>query len=365
MKKRILSAVLALILVTLSLFLVFPRPKEEEAIYTRYSYMFFGTFDTAITLIGFTRTAEKFDSMTKLAEELFNEYHRQFNQYLPYEGLNNLYYLNRNAADGPVPVPQELFDLISYCKKMQGMTMGTVNIALGSVLSLWHDERENAEVNPDKAKLPDLAALQEAAKHTNMDDVILDEASRTVYYRDPLLKLDVGAIAKGYATELVAKALAGAGMPSYILNAGGNVRTGSVPMDGRKNWGIAVQDPDAEIVSPGSSEVLEVFYLHDMSVVTSGDYQRYFMVDGKRYHHLINPETLMPADFMRSVTIITRDSGYADLLSTAVFLMPYEKGRAFVESLEGVDAFWMLNDGSLHMTEGVAGAARSRGATAE
>ena len=363
MKKRILSAALAIILLVLPFGLLSPGPRAEETAYNKYSFMFFGTFDTAISLIGFAETADEFDRMAKLAEDLFNNYHRQFNQYLPYEGLNNLYTLNQSAAKGPVAVPQVLFDLLSYCKQMQGMTRGTVNIALGSVLSLWHDERENAEENPDKAKLPDPTALKAAAEHTNIDDVILDEAARTVYFRDPLLKLDVGAVAKGYAAELVATALTQAGMQSFIINAGGNVRIGSAPRDGRKGWGIAVQDPDAEIVSPGSSEVMDVFYLSDVSVVTSGDYQRYFTVGGKRYHHLISPDTLMPADYMRSVTIITRDSGYADLLSTAVFLMPFEEGLAFVQSLEGVDAVWVLNDRSIHMTEGAISAAYSQGAT--
>lgn len=362
MRKRLLSFILALALSVLAFGPTLLSPKAEETAYSKYSYMFFGTFDTAISLIGFSKSAEEFDKMAKLTEDLFNGYHRQFNQYLPYEGLNNLYTLNQSAAEGPVAVPRELFDLLSYCKRMQGMTRGTVNIALGSVLSLWHDEREIAEESPDKAKLPDPEALAAAALHTNIDDVILDEAAQTVYYRDPLLKLDVGAVAKGYAAELVAKALVKAGMESFIINAGGNVRTGGAPKDGRKNWGIAVQDPDAEIMSPGSGEVMDVFYLSDASVVTSGDYQRYFMVGDKRYHHLISQKTLMPADYMRSVTIITRDSGYADLLSTAVFLMPFEEGLAFVESLKGVDAFWILNDRSIHMTPGAIGASRLMGA---
>lgn len=363
MKKRILSTVFALVLLLLSFSLLSPGLKSEETVYNRYSYMFFGTFDTAISLIGFSETAEEFDKMAKLAEDLFNQYHREFNQYLPYEGLNNLYTLNHSAAESPVAVSQALFDLLSYCKEMQGMTRGTVNIALGSVLSLWHDERENAEENPDKAKLPDPEALKAAAEHTSIDDVILDDAARTVYFQDPLLKLDVGAVAKGYAAELVAQALTQAGMRSFIINAGGNVRVGSAPKDGRKGWGIAVQDPDAEVASPGSGEFLDVFYLSEMSVVTSGDYQRYFTVGGKHYHHLISPKSLMPADYMRSVSIITRDSGYADLLSTAVFLMPFEEGLAFVQSLEGVDAVWVLNDRSIHMTKGAMDAADSQGAT--
>ncbi|NLX82448.1 MAG: FAD:protein FMN transferase [Clostridiales bacterium] len=321
--------------------------------------MFFGTFDTAITIIGFAESKTVFDELTAKAEQMFNEYHRQFNQYYPYEGLHNLYYLNNNAGKAPVVVQKELFDLLSWCKTNQPKTKGRVNIALGTVLSLWHDERENAEMHPDRAKLPEMEHLLEAAKHTNFDDVVLDQDKQTVFYADPLLKLDLGAVAKGYATELVSQYLLHSPMPNFIVNAGGNVRAGLPPLDGRDAWGIGIQDPDVSLVLPGGNDIIDVLYLSDMSSVTSGDYQRYFTVDGVRYHHLVAPDTLMPPSYIRSVTIITQDSGIADLLSTAVFLMPFEEGYAFVESLPDVEALWVLNDRSIKMTKGAETLARS------
>ena len=360
-KTRVVCFLLAvLLLVSLASFGLMEAAPQMY----KYSYMFFGTFDTAITLIAFAPSQQDFDQTAKEVEARFTELHKQFNQYYPYEGLNNLYYLNRHAAMEPVVVPEELYSLISWTKEHQKNTRGMVNIALGAVLALWHDERENAETNPEQAKLPDRAKLEEANKHTNMDDVILDEAARTVYYKDPKLKLDVGAVAKGYAAELVAQELLQGGVGSFIINAGGNVRTGHAPLDGRSAWGIGIQDPDSALVLPGGDDVMDVLYLADESFVTSGDYQRFYMVDGQRYHHLISPQTLMPANNMRSVTIITQDSGYADLLSTVVFLMPYEEGRAFVESLEGVEAFWILNDRSVKMTPGAEKVSHSMGASA-
>lgn len=324
----------------------------EETEYSKYSYIFFDTFDTVITLIGYAKDKAVFDEQAQKSEALFTRLHKVYNQYLPYEGINNLYYVNHNAAKAPVEVPPELFEILTWCKEMQPKTQGKVNVALGAVLALWHDERELAEARPDQAKLPDMSALNEANKHTNMDDVILDEKAQTVFFKDPALKLDLGAVAKGYAAEIVARMLLDSPMPHFIINAGGNVRTGHKPLDGRTAWGIGIQDPDDAIVLQNSGHSSEVLYLSDASLVTSGDYQRYYVVDGQRYHHLISPDTLMPANFMRSVTIITQDSGYADLLSTAVFLMPVSQGQAFVESLEGVDALWILNDGSILMTEG-------------
>ena len=366
MKNRFISALLALFLL-LSGVQAIPRAFATQADpgMNKYSYMFFGTFDTAITLIGFAESQEVFNNLTLEAEAMFNVLHRQFNQYYPYEGLNNLYYLNRNAAVAPVTVPRELFDLITWCKVHQSETRGQVNIALGAVLALWHDERENAELEPDQAKLPDAATLKEAKSHTSMDDVVLDEQNLTVFYSDPMLQLDVGAVAKGYAAELVAQMLLGSDMPSFIINAGGNVRTGHPPLDGRSSWGIGIQDPDSALVLPGGNDIVEVLYLSNLSLVTSGDYQRYYIVDGKRYHHLISPDTLMPADYMRSITIITEDSGFADLLSTAVFLMPFEEGFQFVESLDGVEALWILNDGTIKMTKGAEAVAQSKVASAK
>ncbi len=360
MKKRLLSLLLVL-LVSQSLLLVPPALADEKTQMLKYSYMFFGTFDTAISIIGYAPSREAFDKAAALAEAEFNRLHKLYNQYYPYEGINNIYALNYGAAKEPMHVPEDLFKLLAWCKEQQRQTRGRVNIALGAVLSLWHDERDNAELNPDKARLPDRAALEKANAHTDINDLILDEARQTVFYADPLLKLDVGAVAKGYATELVARQLLNSDVSSFIINAGGNVRTGYPPLDGRSSWGIGIQDPDADLVLPAGNDVMDVLYLSDLSLVTSGDYQRYYVVGDKRYHHLISPDTLMPADFMRSVTIITQDSGLADLLSTAVFLMPFEEGYEFVTSLEGVEAFWILNDRSIRMTPGAQAVSYNQG----
>lgn len=358
MKQRRISLLVALVLLLSALI---PVTVSGEAQVQKYSYMFFGTFDTAITIIGYAKSKEVFDRLAQEAEEMFKGFHQQFNQYYPYEGLNNLYYLNNNAAKAPVKVPQELFDLLTWTKVRQQETRGQVNIALGPVLALWHDERERAESDPDQARLPELDALKEAANHTSMDDLILDEKDNTVYYRDPKMKLDLGAVAKGYATELVAQHLLASDMPSFIINAGGNVRAGHPPLDGRTAWGVSIQDPDVGLVLPSGNDVMDILYLSDLSIVTSGDYQRYFTVKGQRYHHLISPDTLFPTHHMRSVTIITHDSGVADLLSTAVFLMPFEEGFEFVNGLPGVEALWVLNDRRVEMTEGAKKISYSQG----
>lgn len=353
MKKLAAGALLALLLVALCL--------PAGAVMNKYSTMYLDSFDTVITLIGYAESEEMFNEQADQVHEMFLYMHKLFDTYNSYEdeGIVSIFTLNERAAQEPVAVDPILFSLLTFCKANYALCHEQVNVAMGSVLSIWH--REAGLADPEHAQLPPMEALEAASGHMNIDDLVLDEENMTVYFADPQLRLDVGAVAKGYATELISQMLLAGPMPSFIISAGGNVRTGISPQDGRKAWGVGIQDPDGSVF--GLSDYVEVLYIHDISVVTSGDYQRYYEVDGQRYHHLIDPETLMPDTDFRSVSIITEDSGYADMLSTAAFLMPYEESRAFIESLDGVDAIWLFPDGSMQMTDGAMKVAKSCGAT--
>ena len=339
----------------------------------KYSTSFFDVFDTVITIIGYADSQETFDRVVGEAQQQFVRYHQVFDGYNAYDGVHNLYYVNQNAASGPVPAEPELMTLLAWIRDLQPSLEGRVNVAMGAVLRLWHDAREVG------VALPDEAALREAAGHVDMSQVILDEQAGTVYFADPELSLDLGAVAKGYTAERVAQWMLGSDMPSFIISAGGNVRCGQKPLDGRARWGVGIQDP-GPIDGMAGTGYMDVLYLTNLSVVTSGDYQRYYTVDGERDHHLndpdtlytvdgvrdhhlIEPDTLYPGRHMRAVTIVTQDSGLADALSTAVFLMPYEQGRAFVEALDGVEAYWVLLDGSVQCTDGLRAMLASQGAS--
>ncbi len=328
----------------------------------RYSVVWLDTFDTVISLIGFAESEEAFAKEAERVHETLVYLHKLFDGYNRYEdeGIVSVCSLNECAGSEPVAVDPVLFALLRFAKAQYPLTHGQTNVAMGSVLSLWHEYREAGLSDPDSAALPPMDALKEASAHADIADLILDEEACTVFFADPLLRLDVGAVAKGYAAEIVAQMLLAGEMPSFILSAGGNVRIGESPADGRVNWGVGIQDPDGAAF--GASDIVETLFLRGCSVVTSGDYQRFYTVDGKTYCHLIDPDTLMPGTFYRSVSIITEDSGYADLLSTAAFLMPYDESRAFIESLPGVEAIWLFPDGTETMTDGIREAARSQGA---
>ena len=317
----------------------------------KYTESFYGAFDTVIMLIGYAGDPSVFDNAFASVRSIFLRYHQVFDNYNEYDGVYNLYYLNEHASQAPARVEPELMDLLVWMKDAQEISMGRVNIAMGSVLSVWHRYREEG------VRLPPLEMLTEAAKHTGFENVILDPENGTVFFSDPSLRLDLGAVGKGYATEAAARWLDGSDMPSYIINAGGNVRCGASPLDGRQRWGVGITDPSDPNV------YMDIIYTKDMSVVTSGDYQRFYTVGGKNYHHIIDPDTLYPSEYMHGVTVVAKDSGLADLLSTAFFNMSLEDGRRLAESLEGVEVYWVLTDGSIEMTDGMAAMLSSRGAS--
>ena len=319
----------------------------------KFSYEFMGTFDTMIQFVGYARKKDAFMEMAQKGEKRFEELHRLFDIYHDYPGLNNIRTINEKAGLEPVPVQKEILDVISFSIDWYEKTGGSVNIALGPVLSIWHDYRDEGMADPDKARIPDLELLKAACEKSDIHKIIIDREKGTVLLAEEGMKLDLGAVAKGYATELVAQELIGLGYDSFAISGGGNVRVVGSPKDGKRpKWSIGIQDPDGNEFIP-NRDLLDMAYVTDTSVVTSGDYQRYYVVDDKRLHHLIDPTTLMPAEHYRTVTVITQHSGVADFLSSTLFLLPYDKSRALVESLEGVEALWVMPDREIRATEGM------------
>jgi len=362
MKKRI--SMLTALLVFLSLFTGCHTGKRNEyAEYQKYSDSFMDTFNTITQVVGYTKSEQEFRAYFEKIHRRFQELHKLYDIYNSYEGINNIKTINDNAGTRPVKVDREIIDLILFAKELYDLGEGKANIAMGSVLRIWHDYREEGRSNPENAKLPPMGELQEAAKHTDINKVIVDEENGTVYLADEKMSLDVGAVAKGFATELVAREIMEEGFTSGIISSGGNIRVLGKPLDGvRGRWGIGIQDPDKPPIMD-EENLLDTIFVNNASVVSSGDYQRYYVVDGKVYHHLIDPETLMPGEYYRSVTVLAEDSGLADFLSTAVFLLPYERSRALVESLEGVEALWVMPDKRVEATEGMKRIMKSHGAS--
>lgn len=309
----------------------------------QYSKTYFEYFDTIITVMGYEKKESAFIEKTNQIEELLQEYNQLYDIYYEYQGVNNLYTVNKQAGKEPVKVDQKIIDLIVYAKDMYEVSHHMMNIAMGPVLSLWHDAREVALDQPELATIPSRQDLEKASLCTNINDVIVDEINQTIFLKEETMSIDVGAIAKGFATEQIAKFLTQEGEIPYVINAGGNIRVlGQKPNS--TNWNVGIQNPDLE----SSQSQIEILSIRNLAVVTSGSYQRYFTVNGKQYHHIISPITLMTNDTFVSVTVISAHSGMADALSTALFNLSLEEGIALIEELEYTEAMWIDANYQIH-----------------
>ena len=307
----------------------------------QYTATFLDLFDTVTTVVGKAESKESFEEKAQAVHDALLPYHRLFDIYTDYEGLNNLKTVNDNAGIAPVAVEKPIIDLLLDCKKFHASSGGLVNAAMGSVLKLWHEARSDGTDDPQNTKLPDESALKAAAQHTDFDTVIIDESASTVYISDPLVQLDVGAIAKGWAVQRLAETAP----KGLLVSVGGNVCATGAKDDAGTPWVVGIQDPE------GGDKYLHTLNITSGSVVTSGDYQRAYAVDGKLYHHIIDPNTLYPSQYWRSVSIVCPDSGLADMLSTALFLLPYEEGLALLKQFDA-QAFWIDAAGKRYYSPG-------------
>lgn len=359
LKKLVLS------LLSLSMMMIMTGCSKK---YELMSHYITGPFDTITTYMSYVSSEDEFNEQCDYIEEQLNYYDQLFDKYNTYNGMNNLKTINDNAGKKAIEVDQALIDLLNLSIERNRKISSKVNIAFGSVINIWHDYREEAESHDGVGTVPSDEELEKANQHTSIDSIEIDEKKKTVYINDALASIDVGATAKGYAIELIKDGLIEMGVDNFLLSGGGNVASHGQrkiqkegefylddcadkfcvgiesPQDG--NYAASADDPDSENEA--------VLVVQGESIVTSGDYQRFYQdVNGVRYHHLIDPETLYPAVHFRSVSIITEDSGLADFLSSAVFLMEYEEGLKLVNSLDGVEAIWLLEDGKIRMSDGL------------
>ena len=326
------------LLLTLSLLLSGCAGAGEEQ--KQYTATFLTVFDTVTTIVGRDTSEAAFMEKAQAVHDELLIYHQLFDIYNVYEGLNNLKTVNDHPGEA-IEVDQIIIDLLLDCKAYYELTGGRVNAALGSVLYLWHEAREDGLNDIANAYLPDSEALTEAAQHTSWDNVVIDDEANTVTITDPRLRLDVGAIAKGWSVQRVADSAP----EGLLISVGGNVcATGAKDTAGTP-WVVGVQNPD------GGENYLHTLYLTRGSMVTSGDYQRAYLVDGQLYHHIIDPDTLYPGKLWRAVTVVCPDSGLADALSTALFLLPRSEGQKLLTQCEST-AMWVDADGNLYYSDG-------------
>ena len=313
----------------------------------KFSTEFFGTFDTIVTFTAFAKDEGDFERYADIVRGEMGRLHELFDIYNDYDGLNNVKTINDLAGVAPVEADSSILELVEFGIDAYDKTDGTVDIALGPVLSIWHEYRERALADSAGAAVPSVEELRAASSHVSVRDIMIDRERSTVMLKYKDMRLDVGAIAKGYAVRRAVDRVRESGLESGIINAGGNVAVIGKPADGRDAWNIGVRMPN----DGDAAKIADVIYLSDGAAVTSGNDQRYFIAGGRRYHHIIDPKTLFPAEKVKAVTVIHKDSAIADMLSTAAFILPVEEARALIGKY-GADALWLMTDGARMATPG-------------
>ncbi|MDR0562434.1 MAG: FAD:protein FMN transferase [Spirochaetaceae bacterium] len=249
--------------------------------------------------------------------------------------------INRNAGIEPVPVHQEVITLLERSRYYAELSGGAFDPTVGPLVKLW-------DITSEHPRLPSAEAIQEALALIDWRDVIINREAETVFLRRIGMALDLGAIAKGYAADEAIKIIKQAGIPRGIIDFGGNIFAYGEKASPKSPWRIGVQHPLG-----GRGSYIGILEVSNKSVVTSGVYERYAEIDGVRYHHILSTADGYPVhNGLLSVTIIADASVDADALSTAVFALGYEQGKALVESLGTADAVFIFADTAIRFSQG-------------
>jgi thiamine biosynthesis lipoprotein len=316
--KRILALALALVLLTGCQ----PKPLEKKSVVGFY-------FDTVITLSAFVDD----DKVLKEALDECARYEKLFSRTVQGSDIWRI-----NEESGPIQVAPETIEMLSDGLGVSEASGGAFDMTVEPETKLWNFSGETA-------KLPDAEALKEAATHVDYKKLVLKDSS--VELPDDM-GLDLGGIAKGYIADKLGEFLRKKGVKSALINLGGNVLTVGRRATDDAAWVVGIQDPKAE---NGTNKL--TLKAEDLSVVTSGNYERFFILDGVRYHHLLNPRTGWPVnEGLDSITILSKSSAMGDALSTACYVLGVDKGMELLKKYDGIDAIFVNSDGSVVMTDG-------------
>ena len=315
---------LIVVIMVISLVLIFTGcSNNKKAAYERDIF----AMDTFITCKIISDDEALANSGLDAVEEEFMKIDQLTNRF---EAGSEVSLLNKSAGLKPVKINEDVFSIVQTAIEWSDKSDGAFNILIGSVMDLWGFGTETPAIPNEQ----DIAVV---LNKMDYHKIFLDAEKSTIFLSEKGMVMDLGGVAKGYATDKAIERLKNLGVKNALINAGGNVFAMGVKEDGSP-WIVGVQDPnDVE----GIKAVLQI---SDKAVVSSGDYQRYFEVAGIRYHHILDPHTGFPARASRGTTIVMKSATIADILSTTLFVLGPEKGIALAESLVQVDAALVLTD---------------------
>lgn len=317
----------ALLLAALLFLILLPGCSTSPQALSRTDYL----LDTVVTLTLYGAAEADLDAA-------FREIRRLGDLLDAYDPFSDLGWLQAAAGQKPVAVAPETMELLIFAKEMYERTGGRFDVTVGPLIDLW--DVRNGGYYPTAEELTAALAM------TGVDDLVLDEAAGTAYLARPGMRVDLGALAKGYIADRVKALLLERGVQSGVLDLGRNILLIGEKPDGAA-FKLGIQSPEA------AGDMLRVLSLRDRSLVTSGTYERYFEYEGRRYHHVLDPFTGFPADTgLAAVTILSASSLWGDALSTACLLLGVADGLALIDSIPDAEALFVLTDGTVVTTAG-------------
>lgn len=326
--KKILKWASIFIIVIVILIIIFINIKQKNE-YTKNIYY----MDTYIYIKIYSNDKNKAINALNEVEAIYKDYHQLTDRYNHYDGIVNVYDIYHNEIENQnLTIDQKLYDILTYADNWH-QAYDRFNIEIGNVIDVWKKYRDSENGIP---------TFEELSDANNIVKLVL-LGNNTILNNHP--NLDLGSISKGYTTELAGKYLESIGIEEYLINAGGNVKVGKSYQ--KDNYRIGIQSPISQ------KDLLTIVKGNNISVITSGGYERNYEYNGKTYHHIIDPSTLYPSDYMKGVTVITDDSALGDALSTILFLMSVEEGQEFIKNYDA-QALWYTNDNQIVRSENFA-----------
>lgn len=326
MLRRPLALIAALLLILLISWSLRPKPSAEVA----RTALIMGTL---VEIKGVGPDQKHTEEAISAAFDIMKSEEARFSSRIETSQISAI---NRNK--GALEADPEVLFVLQLGQQISRQSAGAFHMGLGRLIKLWGFEA----VNP---RVPETQAIKQLLPAFTQDAVSM--AGTGVERTDPRIQLDLGGIAKGYAVDRALEVLRASGLQSASVNAGGDI--GLLGGHGERPWKIGIQHPR----KPG--ELLATLELRDRAIVTSGDYERFFEIDGVRYHHILNPQTGLPARACQSVTVVAPRVAEADALATAVFVLGPNKGLALLENSSAVEGLIVGADGQVKVTAGLKG----------
>lgn len=324
MNRKIGRIVITVFVVCLIVAIYFSADTNKQVKLDSGYRLVMGTFARVVVI------AEDSNTAKKCIETALAEIHKVDDLMSDYKSDSEISRVNRDGAKTAVHLEPSTYEVLQRSIQFSKLTDGAFDITIGPLVDLFH-QAEKKQVAPTKEQ------IAQAKSKVGFEKLKLDDQNRTVRFAVEGMRLDLGGIAKGYAVDKAVEAMQTCGAIGGMVDIGGDIRCFGTPLKGKKYWIIGLQNPNSGKDIAGRDVVLKL-QLTNAAVATSGDYQQFVLIEGKRYSHIINRKTGTSTEGISSVTIIANNATDADALATAVSVMGAEKGLELIESTNDTEA---------------------------